>query len=505
MFKLPPSTNSQKSTPRSMKSLNSISHSNREVLMNEYFNLPMISTKSMIGNYRIIGTNLNKKEFNKNNKEYHQVISNVQQLKLVGQTEKSFGFSNYNFLEKYYQNKATNQIRMKETRKYNRLFKVEKIIEQRYSSLQQKNVQNLGNSTDDLQQSLRWDSRKQENQYKSFSANQSTILIPQYQDVIIIKNNEIEQLMERIDKQRKKLKVVFLFIFSLMAITKKYQLLKKEEKQKIILLNNKLQSCQKIINSNEIRSIEIQQEYFISIISNKVLHYLNSQTYINECNQIDEFTNPIQNMDLKQLRIQCFSKLIYQNLELLTRESNFPELLKCQLITSLFKTSKQQTSFFVGKRCNFYQGNQIYLQKEQKLAIAMEFLLFQIIIPKFVQIVNNLPTQSKNYKFQTQEIIILIASFMHRQFVNKFKKMKKVKNPNGYMVNRQLNIQYQQDGLFWNEITISNNAGDNNVVLEGLLEQEKLQFIENANPRWKQQLDILFEKILQNIEALINF
>ncbi|CAD8177084.1 unnamed protein product [Paramecium octaurelia] len=507
MFKLTPSANSQRSTPKSFRRLSSISHSNGEVLMNDYFNLPMVSTKSTFGNYGIIGLKPNTisviGDLDENNQQFAQE-SNKKPLQIqIGQVENNQDNTNYDILEKYYQNKAIATQRQMDVKK---VFTRENIRELRNLSLQKKNVQNL----DKLNESQKYSSGRnyiiRENQFKSINTDAqqlrfSNIDYAGYQQ----KTNTIEMVSQRIEKSKRTLKKVFLSVFFSMVISKKYRQLKQEEKQLITILNCKLQSCQKVINQIGIRQIEEQQQQFVQIVSNKVIHYLNNQTYINECNQNDDVSNPVQSMDWKKLRVQSFSKLIYQNLELLTRECNLPELLKCQLITSLYKTSKQQTSFFVGERCHFYQANRIQLTREQKLAIAMEYLLFQIVIPKLLQIVNGLPTYSQNHKIYTQQIIVIIASLLHRQFVNRFQNMKKVKNPNGYMVNKKLSIQYVENGLFCNEISIADNIGDNNEVLEGLLELDQIQSIENSKPAWKQQIDDLFEQILSNVQSLINF
>ncbi|CAD8186523.1 unnamed protein product [Paramecium pentaurelia] len=504
MFKLTPSANSQRSTPKSMRRLSSLSHSNGEVLMNDYFNLPMISTKSTLGNYGIKPNTISViGDFDESTHHITQDTNKIPIQILVGQGEKGLENSNYDILEKYYQSKAINNQRRVEAKK---LIKQENIREQRHQSIQKRNVQNL----DKLNENQKYCQGKnfliRENQIKSNNTDAQLYLF-QNMDKIGSqqKTSTIEMVSKRIENLRRKLKIVFLCVFSSMMISKKYRLVKKEEKQTIAILNNKLQSCQKVINQNGVRFIEEQQSQFVQIVSNKVIYYLNNQTYINECNTIDDASNPVQSMDWKKLRVQSFSKLIYQNLELLTRECNFPELLKCQLITSLYKTSKQQTSFFVGERCHFYQANRIHLQREQKLAIAMEYLLFQIVIPNLLQIVNSLPTYSQNHKIQTQQIIVIIASLLHQQFVNRFQNMKKVKNPNGYMVNKRLNMQYLESGLFCNEINIAYNTGDNNEVLGGLIEQEKLLQIENSKPVWKQQIDSLFEQILSNVQNLINF
>ncbi|CAD8099690.1 unnamed protein product [Paramecium sonneborni] len=513
MFKLTPSINSQRSTPKSIRRLSSINHSKGDILMNEYFNLPMISTKSTIGNNKNNGFKPNTisviEDLNRNNHQYSQKNPNIPLKQLLGLTEKDQECQTQDLLEKYYQNKKIVQERNLEKRKQNRIQIEEKSSKQRCYSLYQTNVQNFDNSTESLKHSLRRYTKIEEDKYNSISLNQSTIInhFPLYQDQVIFNHQikENERLRSSTNNSRRKLKAVFLFVFSSMVISKNYSLRKKEEKKTITLLNKKLQSCQKVINSNGIKSIEAQQQQFVQIISNKVVHYLKSQTYIDECNSIDEISNPIQNKDWKKLRVQCFSRLIYQNLELLTRECNIPELIKCQLIASLFKTSKQETSYFVGERCHFYQANKIHIEREQKLAIATEFLLFQIIIPNLLQIVNNLPTYNQKYKIQTQQIIVIIASLLHKQFVNRFQNMRKLKNPNGNMVYKKLSIQYQKDGLFCNEINIQQNTGDNNEVLEGLLQNEKLEQLEGLKPIWKEQLDTLFEKILQNVETLINF
>ncbi|CAK90406.1 unnamed protein product (macronuclear) [Paramecium tetraurelia] len=503
MFKLTPSANSQRSTPKSYRRLSSISHSNGEVLMNDYFNLPMVSTKSTFGNYGVIGFKPNTisviGDYDENNQQFSQENNKRPTQMQIVQGENSQDTTNYDILEKYYQNKAITTQRRMEVKKTNTR---ENIREVRNLSLQKKNVQNL----DKLNESQKYSSGRnyiiRENQFKQ---NNNDVQFSNIDYGYQQKTNTIEMISKRIENSKRTLKKVFLSVFFSMVISKKYRLFKQEEKQIITILNCKLQSCQKVINQIGIRQVEEQQQQFVQIVSNKVIHYLNNQTYINECNQNDDVSNPVQSMDWKKLRVQSFSKLIYQNLELLTRECNFPELLKCQLITSLYKTSKQQTSFFVGERCHFYQANRIQLTREQKLAIAMEYLLFQIVIPKLLQIVNGLPTYSQNHKIYTQQIIVIIASLLHRQFVNRFQNMKKVKNPNGYMVNKKLSIQYLENGLFCNEISIAGNTGDNNEVLEGLLEQDQIQSIENSKPVWKQSMDNLFDQILSNVQDVINF
>ncbi|CAD8071952.1 unnamed protein product [Paramecium primaurelia] len=524
MQKFSPSANSQRSATLQMKRFGSIGHSNGEVLLNEYFNLPMISTKSQIGNQGTPVIKLNTiskiENLNELNQSPTQYNNNIPLQDLISQGEKSLKLPNYNFLEKYYQNKVLNITKQRkiEPTKSTRL-QQENIRERRYSTLEKKCVQNFSKSNNGSLYSLDKNLKIEQDQFKTISNEYRTQqFIP---DMNLVshnnqKSNEIQKLTQRIDFIRRKLKIYVIFVFSAMVISKKFRFLKKDDTQIIFKLNNKLSSCQRIINQNGLKYIEEQQQQFVQVIANKVIYYLNSQKYIDECNQSDELSNPILSMDFKKLRVQCFSKLIYQNLELITRKNNFPEFIKCLLITSLYKTSKQQTSFFVGERCHFYQTNRIHIQREQKLAIAMEYLLFQIIIPNLLQLVNKQQLKLRNHhisvhsnnnkcKIQTQKIFIIIASLLHQQFINRFQNMRKVKNPNGYMVNKRLNIEYLENNLFNIEIKVAYNIGDNNQVLEGLIEQEQLQQFEKSKPIWKSQLDRLFDKILQNTESLIDF
>ncbi|CAK86674.1 unnamed protein product (macronuclear) [Paramecium tetraurelia] len=506
MQKLTPSAHSQISTPNSIRRLHSFGNSNGVVLMNQYFNLPLISTKSTkeYQGIQVIKPNTISMigEFDDYNQYHPQENNKIQLQTLVSKGEKSPNCPNYTILEMYYQNKSISNKKPIKKRKLVRPSQ-EAIEEQKPSRLQNKIVQNFDKPNDSSKYTLE---RNYYSRQGELNEDAQQFIFPDLNQVSHSqKNSEFEILTQRIKLRRRKLKVIFLFVFSTMVISKQFRFFKQEERQLISKLNKKLQSCQKIILQNGVKFIEEQQQQFVQIISNKVIHYLNSRTYINECNLIDELSNPIQSLDLKKIRAQSFSKLIYQNLELLTRSSNFPKLLKCQLITSLYKTSKQQSSFFVGERCHFYSADRIHISREEKLVISMEYLLFQIVVPNLVQLVNKIPQSNKKCKIQTQKIIIIIASLLHQQFIDRFQNMRKVKNPNGYMVNKQLIIQYMQNDLFLNEIKVAHSTGDNNKVLEGLIDQEQLQYLEISKPLWKSQIDILFEKVVQNVESLINF
>ncbi|CAD8183544.1 unnamed protein product [Paramecium octaurelia] len=506
MQKLSPSAHSQRSTPTSMRRLHSFGNSNGIMLMNQYFNLPLISNKSTkeYQGIQLIKPNTISMigEFDDQNQYHPQENNKIPIQALVSLGEKAPNLPNYTLLERYYQNKAISKKGTTEKRKLVRPSQ-EATIEQRPPIVQKKIVQNFDKSNESSKYPLErnyYSGQREQNESAQY------FLFPDLNSVSHRqKNSEIEILTQRIDNTHRRLKIIFLSVFFTMVISKQFRLLKKEETQLISKLNKKLQNCQKIVNQNGVKFIEEQQYQFVQIISNKVIHYLNSRTYINECNQIDELSKPIQSLDFKKIRMYSFSKLIYQNLELLTRSNHFPELLKCQLIISLYKTSRQQTSFFVGERCHFYTANRIHISREEKLVISMEYLLFQIVIPNLIQLVNKIPQHNAKCKIQTQKIIIIIASLLHQQFIDRFQNMRKVKNPNGYMVNKQLIIQYMENDLFLNEIKVAQRTGDNKKVLEGLVDQEQLYYLENSKPQWKAQMDILFEKILQNVDSLINF
>lgn len=65
--------------------------------------------------------------------------------------------------------------------------------------------------------------------------------------------------------------------------------------------------------------------------------------------------------------------------------------------------------------------------------------------------------------------MIGIASILHKLFVKNFESMRKIKNPNGNMLNNKLVIKFLDNDNISTEIIKDNTTGDNNIILDGLM------------------------------------
>lgn len=63
--------------------------------------------------------------------------------------------------------------------------------------------------------------------------------------------------------------------------------------------------------------------------------------------------------------------------------------------------------------------------------------------------------------------------------------MKKIENPNGKMVYNKLKVKILANDNIHTEIIRNNSYGDNNIVLEGLMDFSTFEILEQERPSWK--------------------
>lgn len=72
------------------------------------------------------------------------------------------------------------------------------------------------------------------------------------------------------------------------------------------------------------------------------------------------------------------------------------------------------------------------------------------------------------------------------------------------MIYRKFNLLQLDNDIIAFEIKENNEVGNENLIIEGLIDFETLSKLEREKPFWKMQMEQLFEKILENILKIID-
>ncbi|CAD8174175.1 unnamed protein product [Paramecium octaurelia] len=319
------------------------------------------------------------------------------------------------------------------------------------------------------------------------------------------KQEIIENLkIRRIQIKRLRLKSIALLVIAVCKLSKKYRLV-------LLKRNQAIQHFKKLklphLNYLQFfgqRQIKQQFQNFTENLFSKISSLLISDNYNKGLIEILK-QNEEMILDFQQQQLCYFIKLLLQDLELITRKNVLPPFIIHSLNLSLFRGKQTQTSQFVSNRTQFYSQTVFSLNPEQQGLIASEYLIFTIILPIILEIANkqvfSQSNRQMNFSFSFIALPILLTDF----FINHFKNLPKIQNPNVKPVQLVLNVLEDKEiPLKTQLITSSKLESDEELMISGNFKKQFVYSIFNEKPKYKFQMNQLFSKIIKNIEAQID-
>ncbi|CAD8173960.1 unnamed protein product [Paramecium pentaurelia] len=309
----------------------------------------------------------------------------------------------------------------------------------------------------------------------------------------------------RLVVKKLRLKVIAILIMAVLKLSKKYKLVLLKRNQALLHFKKLKTLHLNHLNKYQQRIIKQQYQNFIEKLFSKIIKLLNSQNYIKD---FSEIFNKKQELivDFQKQRLCYFIKLLFQDLELITRKNFLPPCILHSLNLSLFYGKHTQTSQFVSNRTQFYSKTVHSLNQDQKVLIALEYLIFTLILPNLLEITNKQVYTDSDLQMNFQFYFIAIPVLLTVFFTNHFKKLQKIKNSNVKPIQLILNVQEEEGNspMKTQLITSSKLETDEELIISGDFKFNFVYKIFYEKPKWKIQMSTLFSQIVKNIEALID-
>ncbi|CAD8172701.1 unnamed protein product [Paramecium octaurelia] len=313
-----------------------------------------------------------------------------------------------------------------------------------------------------------------------------------------------------------KFKTVGYVVFAALCLSKKYRLIQQKKQLLRNQLNHNYQEHQKVVDQFSKRQAVIQEKQYYCYVVEKIIHHLKEQSFIDETLRIQNQSKEYQS-DIRKVHVFKFTTLLLKNVELYTRKNTITDIV-CSLINmSMYEQTDIPVSKFVGYRCHFYNDDRVKIPVEQQVLIALEYYFFCNLIPQLCEIVADL---SDNKTIGKQKVktnpshlnechfyICVLATLIQQKIVQVFSEMKKVKNPNGNMVQKTLKTTEQQNFVIKAFISINtqfeDDNNDENEIVKGLISSDLILALEEEKPQWKKFIDKTFSQIITNFSNLL--
>ncbi|CAK64189.1 unnamed protein product (macronuclear) [Paramecium tetraurelia] len=302
-----------------------------------------------------------------------------------------------------------------------------------------------------------------------------------------------------------RLKIVALFVRAALRFSRKYKITFQKRNQALEHFSKLKQPHLIHFKTMGERHIKFFYRTFVEQVFSKIIKLLKTEEYIKDYTYILKQKQEMI-LDFQKQRLCFFIKLIFQDLELITRKNLIPGFMMDCLNLCLFSKKNTQTSLFVANRTKFYSKTVHSLNQQQKVLIALEFLIFTVIIPNALDIANQYESVNENQQAIIQLYFISIVMLLSGFFTNYFKDLPKIQSSNVKPVQLQLKVsEDQEDNPVQTQLIISQDLEQNDeLVLSGDL---KINFI-NKNfsdkPNFQKDMGKLFSKIVTNVGAIID-
>ncbi|CAD8072484.1 unnamed protein product [Paramecium sonneborni] len=305
--------------------------------------------------------------------------------------------------------------------------------------------------------------------------------------------------------RNKKFRIIVIVVFAILKLSKKYK--KILEKRKIANKHFQAQeeSHIKFINLFGIQQHSIQHRKFVDLLFQKIHRITKEQTYLQECQNIKSMRVEIR-QDVQKQRLCFLIKILFQDLELITRKNIIPPFILHSLNLCLFSGKHTQTSQFVINRTKFYSKTVYSLNSQQKVLIALEYLIFTIIAPNILDIANELDQKIQDCSIITLFYFIAFTGVLMAIFTKQFEKLNKIQNSNIKPIQRVIQLKKNNQGFPCFAIFSVNNKIDENEnkIIIGGFEYSAIIDLIQSKPFWTVQISKLFSKIVSNIGDLID-
>ncbi|CAD8077316.1 unnamed protein product [Paramecium primaurelia] len=317
--------------------------------------------------------------------------------------------------------------------------------------------------------------------------------------------------------QNKKLKfkTVGQVVFAAMCLSRKYRMLQSKKQVLRNQINQNYQEYQKVIDQFSKRQAIIHEKQYYAYVVEKVIYHLKEQSFIEETQRIQNQSKEYQS-DLRKVHVFKFTTLLFKNVELYTRQNTITDVISSFINTSLYQQTGVPISKFVGQRCHFYNEDRLKIPIEQLVLIALEYYFFCNLIPYLFEIMTDIQNSKiigklkvKTNPFHLNEChfyICVLATLIQQKIVQVFSQMRRIKNPNGNIVQKVLKTTEQQNLVIKAQIAINNQLDDNdeeNEIVKGLISSDLILALEEEKPQWKKFIDKTFSQIITNFRNIL--
>ncbi|CAD8084973.1 unnamed protein product [Paramecium sonneborni] len=330
-----------------------------------------------------------------------------------------------------------------------------------------------------------------------------------------IKNSMNFRKESKNKKKKHKFKIVGYAIFAAICLSKKYRMIQKQKQELRSQINQNFQQHQKVLDKFSKRQTIIHEKQYYEFIVEKLMHYFKDQQFFEETQKIKNQSKEYQS-DIRKLHVFKFTTQLFKNVEFYTRQKNTPDYILSLLNMSLYEKTAIPISKFVGQRCLFYSDDHLKIPQDQLVLIAMEYYFFCNLIPNFFEMLNEL----QDDKFITKQkirtnlfhqnechfYVCIFATLIQEKIIQTFQEMRKIKNPNGNIVQKTLQTTEQQNLVIKAQIVINNELDDKDVekeIVKGLITSDLIEALEEEKGQWKQFIAQTFQKIIKNFRSLM--
>ncbi|CAK64188.1 unnamed protein product (macronuclear) [Paramecium tetraurelia] len=315
-----------------------------------------------------------------------------------------------------------------------------------------------------------------------------------------------EEAKPQLKIRNRRLRIIVFVVIAVLGLSKKYKKIFQERQ----IAREHFQMQQgphlKYINFFGIKQHKFQFRKFVDSLLQKIIMIQKDQKYIKECINIQREKDIIRK-DAQKQKLCFFIKLILQDLELITRKNIVPGFIHHFLNLCLFSGKTTQTSQFVANRTKFYSKTVHSLTSEQKLLIALEFLIFTIIIPNLLDIASELDQTNKESFLITLFHFIGIIGVLMVLFTKHFeRKFEKIDGSNVKPIQRVIHLKKNEQGLpCVATFSISDTIDqDEKKIIQGGFEYAGILELFEQKPYWGEKISNQFNKIAKNIGELID-
>ncbi|CAD8072486.1 unnamed protein product [Paramecium sonneborni] len=314
------------------------------------------------------------------------------------------------------------------------------------------------------------------------------------------------KITKKVFIKKYRLKIIAIMVRAVLKLSKKYKFVFQKRSQALKHFRKLKAPHLHVFSSLGPQKVQQKYQDFVSLLFSKIIQLLKSQNYIKDYTDILKQEQKLI-VDFQKQRLCFLIKILFQDLELITRKNIIPPFILHSLNLCLFSGKHTQTSQFVINRTKFYSKTVYSLNSQQKVLIALEYLIFTIIAPNILDIANKQICNNQDHfliiQFYLTAIIILITVF----FTNHFKKLPKIEKSNVKPVQLILKFleEEEEDTQIKTELLISQNLEKNeDMIISGQIKLNLINQIFTEKLKWKNQMTKIFSKLVENIEALID-